>query len=51
MNRLVGLDAIVGVPVSSMPGAWRQFLKHARVGRRVVSDDLDRSDPGEPTAR
>ena len=25
-----------------MPGCWRQLLQHARVHRRVVSDDLDR---------
>jgi hypothetical protein len=43
---VVRLDLVVGVLVGSMPGHRRQLLEHARVHRRVVGDDLDRSDPG-----
>jgi hypothetical protein len=45
-SAVVGLNAIVGVLVSSMPGRWHQLPKHARVHRRVVGDDLGRGDLG-----
>jgi hypothetical protein len=43
---VVGLDAVVGVLVSSMPRGRRQLLEHARIHRRVVGDNLNRGDPG-----
>jgi len=33
------------VVVGSMSGCWRQLLKHARIHRRVVGDDLDWGNP------
>jgi hypothetical protein len=40
------LDTLVGMLVGSMPGCRRQLPQHTGVGRRVVGDDLNRSDLG-----
>jgi hypothetical protein len=42
---VVGLDAVVGVLVGSMPCCRQQLLQHRRIGRCLVSDDLHRCDP------
>ena len=41
---MVGLDAVVGVPIRAVPHPRQQLLKHHRVGCRTVSDHLDRPD-------
>ena len=43
---MVGLDPVVGVLLSAMPGRRQQLLQHDRVGRRLIRDHLDRSDLG-----
>jgi hypothetical protein len=48
---VVGLDAVVGVVVGSVPGRGQHFLEHARVHRCVVGDDLDRVTLVVPIAR
>ena len=39
---MVGLDAVVGVLLGSVPRRWEQLLKHHRIGRCAVGDDLHR---------
>src|SRR6266542_6952240 len=38
---MIGLDAVVGVPIRAMPRCRQQLLPPDRVGRCPVGDDLD----------
>jgi hypothetical protein len=41
-SAMVGLEPVVGVLVSAVPGRRQQLLQHQRRHRRPVGDDLDR---------
>src|SRR6266487_1843626 len=43
---MIGLDAVVGVPIRAMPRRRQQLLPPDRVGRCPVGDDLDRLGTG-----
>src|SRR5215216_4076655 len=43
---VIGLDVVVGVPLSAMPGSWQQLLQHHRVDRRLIGGDLGGRDLG-----
>jgi hypothetical protein len=47
-TAVVGLEVVVGVAVGAVPGRREQLAERGRVGRRLVGDDLDRSDLGRP---
>jgi hypothetical protein len=43
---VIGLDVVVGIPLSAMPRRWQQLLQHHRVGGCPVGHDFTRPDRG-----
>ena len=37
---MVGLNAVVGVPIGAVPGRWQEVIEHHWVDRRLVSHDF-----------
>jgi hypothetical protein len=43
---VIGLDVVVGIPLSAMPRRWQQLLQHHRIRRCLVGYDFAGSGPG-----
>jgi hypothetical protein len=39
-TAVVGLNAVVGVPIGAVPGRWQEVIEHHWVDRRPVSHDF-----------